>query len=158
MGFFSFLKGKTQTFPIKSEVKPNLEGADFYLARDEIAHIRSNRKYPFGTIITLMRTGELDFAISTAKEGVFKGLTTYIQIPVHNIAAKIFYMPSMNKQAIHLLHEKLVMFIEEQLNSGYPLVLIIDLALKMIKECGYTLEIVTANWFKDLVSEIKNKE
>jgi len=94
--------------------------------------IKSNRKYPFGTIITLMCAGEIDFAISTAKEGVFKGLTTYVQIPVHNLAAKIFYMPSMNKQAIHLLHEKLVLFIEEQLNAGHKLPLIIDFALRMI--------------------------
>lgn len=37
--------------------------------------IVSNRKHAFGTIITLMRDGELDFAISTSKEGIFKGLT-----------------------------------------------------------------------------------
>jgi hypothetical protein len=119
--------------------------------------IKSNRKYPFGTIITLMRAGDVDFAISTAKEGVFKGLTTYVQIPVKNLAAKIFYMPSMNKQAIHLLHEKLVTFIEEQLSEGYSLVAIIDFALRMIKEDGFTLEIVTAEWFKDLVSQMQNK-
>ncbi len=119
--------------------------------------IVSNRKHAFGSIITLMRGGELDFAISTAKEGVFKGLSTCVQIPVYNVAAKIFYIPSMNKQAIHLLHEKLVMFIEEQLNSGYPLALVIDGALSMIKEDGYALEIVTADWFKDMVFQIENK-
>lgn len=119
--------------------------------------IVSNRKYPFGSIITLMRTGDLEFAVSTAKEGVFKGLTTYVQIPVHSLAAKIFYMPSMNKQAIHLLHEKLVLFIEERLNSGYPLALIIDGALRMIKEDGYALEIVTADWLKEMVFQLENK-
>jgi hypothetical protein len=119
--------------------------------------IKSNRKYPFGTIITLMRAGEIEFAISTAKEGVFKGLTTYVQIPVHNLAAKIFYIPSMNKQAIHFLHEKLVLFIEEQLNEGHHLPVIIDFALKMIKEDGYALEIVTADWFKDLLSQKQNE-
>lgn len=39
MGFFSFLKGKTQTFPDKSEIEANLSGVDFELARDEIANI-----------------------------------------------------------------------------------------------------------------------
>lgn len=62
-------------------------------------------------------------------------------------------MPSMNKKAIHLLHEKLVIFVEEQLNAGISLVLIIDFALRMIKEDGSALEIVTADWFKDLVSQ-----
>lgn len=119
--------------------------------------IKSNRKYPFGTIITLMRAGEVDFAISTAKEGVFKGLTTYVQIPVKNLAAKIFYMPSMNKEAIHLLHERLVTFIEGQLNEGYSLVAIIDIALRMIKEDGFALEILTADWFKDMVSQMQNE-
>lgn len=49
------------------------------------------------------------------------------------------------------------MFIEEQLTSGYPLVLIIDGALRMIKEDGYALEIVTADWFKDMVFQTQNK-
>ena len=110
---------------------------------------------PFGTIITSMRTGEVDFSISTAKEGVFKGLTTCVQIPTRNVAAKIFYMPSMNKKAIHLVHEALVNSIEEGLNVGYPLVTIIDVALRKIKEDGYALEIATADWFKDLVSQMQ---
>ena len=80
-----------------------------------------------------------------------------MQIPVHNLAAKIFYMPSMNKQAIHLLHERLVTFIEGQLNEGYSLVAIIDFALRMIEEDGFALEIVTADWFKDLLSQMQNK-
>ena len=63
----------------------------------------------------------------------------------------------MNKEAIHLLHERLVTFIEGQLNEGYSLVTIIDFALRMIKEDGFTLEIVTADWFKDMVSQMQNK-
>lgn len=120
--------------------------------------IRS-RNLPLGTIITRMTDGKIEFTISTAKEGVFKGLTTYVWLPstpTRNLAAKIFYMPSMNKHAIHVLHNGFVAFIDEFLNRQCSLHLVIDIGLKKLKDEGYALEIVTSDWFKSIVYSLIN--
>ena len=98
-----------------------------------------------------MSSKECEFTISTAKEGLFKGLSTYVQIPTMNLAAKVFYMPSMNKDAIHCVHQCLVECIEENLvmwDSQPRLVIIVNAFLEMLKERGHALQVLKADWFK----------
>ncbi|MEI7912928.1 MAG: hypothetical protein WCK77_25175 [Verrucomicrobiota bacterium] len=117
--------------------------------------ILSQGKYPFGTIITRMSDGEVEFVISTAKEGVLKGLTTYVQLPPGNNAAKVFYMPSMNTQAIHSIHNMLVESIEENLKAGTHLAILLVTLLESLRDSVYTREVVIDNQLTEYATRLQ---
>ena len=120
--------------------------------------ILSQGKYPFVTIITRMRDGDVDFVISTAKEGLFKGLTTCVNLPPGNLAIKIFYMPSMTKDAIHLIHKQFVETVEENLQKNVHLAVILDSLADSLKSSPYALEVVVDLRLKEYVERLKNGE
>ena len=118
--------------------------------------IVSQGKYPFGTIITRMADGDVEFVISTAKEGLLKGLTTCVQLPRGKNVVKIFYMPSMNKDAIHMVHKELVTCVEENLRAnGHLAVILVQLA-ESLRASPYAQEVVIDNGLKDFVSTLQN--
>jgi|GEM_PF-5883537 hypothetical protein len=118
--------------------------------------ILSQGKYPFGTIITRMRDDDVDFVVSTAKEGILKGLTTCIQLPTGRNAIKIFYMPSMSKEAIHLIHKQFVESVEENLKAnGHLAVILVQLA-ESLRASGYTQEVVVDYGLKEFVSRLQD--
>ena len=117
--------------------------------------ILSQGKYPFGTIITRMSDGDVQFVISTAKEGLLKGLTTCVQLPTGTTAAKVFYMPSMNKPAIHAIHNMLVESIEENLKAGGHLAIVIHDLLLSLRDSQYTQEVVIDCNLADYVTSLR---
>jgi hypothetical protein len=119
--------------------------------------ILSQRKYPFGTIITRMSDGNIEFVISTAKEGILKGLTTYIQVPQGNNVVKIFYMPSMNKDAIHQIHNMFVESVEDNLKAGVHLAVILCELAESLRASPYAQEVVIDYKLKDFVDSLRNQ-
>lgn len=117
--------------------------------------ILSQGKYPFGTIITRMAWNDLEFVVSTAKEGLLKGLTTCVQMPKGNVAIKIFYMPSMNTPAIHLIHKQLVDSIEENLAEGMHLAIILDGLVKSLKDHNIAQEIVVDYHLTEYIANLR---
>ena len=119
--------------------------------------IVSQGKYPFGTIITQMRDGTVDFVISTAKEGLLKGLTTCVQLPRGTNVIKVFYMPSMNNDAIHQIHKMFVESVEENLNAnGHLAVILVQLA-ESLKASPYAQEVVIDFGLKEFVARLQNE-
>jgi hypothetical protein len=104
--------------------------------------ILSQGKYPFSTIITRMSDGDVEFVVSTAKEGILKGLTTCVQLPRGKNVIKVFYMPSMNKDAIHQIHKMFVDSVEENLKAGVHLAIILCDLASSLKESPYAQEVV----------------
>lgn len=101
------------------------------------------------------RGDNTEFVVSTAKEGLFKGLSTLVTntIPFKSIIAKIFYMPAMNRKAIHLAHDALVDLIESNLEMMCPVEVSIVDGLGWIKSTGCTQQIVVADWFTQAIME-----
>ena len=120
--------------------------------------ILSQGKYPFGTIITRMSWNDLEFVVSTAKEGLLKGLTTHVQIPRDNTAIKIFYMPSMNTPAIHLIHKQFVDSIEENLAEGMHLAIILDELVKSLKDHNIAQEIVVDYHLTEYIANLRKEQ
>ena len=119
--------------------------------------ILSQGKYPFSTIITRMSDGNVEFVVSTAKEGILKGLTTCVQLPQGNNVIKVFYMPSMNKDAIHQIHKMFVDSVEENLNAGVHLAIILcDLAASL-RESPYAQEVVIDYKLQQFVDDLRSK-
>ena len=118
--------------------------------------ILSQGKYPFGTIITRMSDGNVEFVISTAKEGLLKGLTTCVQLPPGTNIIKIFYMPSMNNEAIHLIHKQFVESVEENLQANGHLAIILDQLAESLRTSGYAQEVVIDYGLKDFVSRLQS--
>ncbi len=118
--------------------------------------ILSQGKYPFGTIITRMSDGDVEFVISTAKEGLLKGLTTCVQLPKGNNVIKVFYMPSMNNDAIHQIHKMFVESVEENLNAnGHLAVILVQLA-ESLRATPYAQEVVIDFGLKDYVTRLQS--
>lgn len=118
--------------------------------------ILSQGKYPFGTIITRMSDGNVDFVVSTAKEGILKGLTTCVQLPPGRNAIKIFYMPSMSKEAIHLIHKQFVESVEENLKAGGHLAIILDQLAESLRVSSYAQEVVVDYGLKEFVAKLQS--
>ena len=118
--------------------------------------ILSQGKYPFGTIITRMSDGDVEFVISTAKEGILKGLTTCVQLPPGRNAIKIFYMPSMNKEAIHLIHKQFVESVEENIKAGCHLAIILNQLAESLRASDYAQEVVIDFGLKEFVARLQS--
>lgn len=108
--------------------------------------------------VTRMRPDRGDYAeivVSTAKEGIFKGLSTQITNtkPFHSIIAKIIYVPAMNKEAIHSVHDSLVTLIESNLQIMCPLEIAIADGLDWVRASGCALQIVASDWFTQGVAK-----
>lgn len=101
------------------------------------------------------RGDNAEIVISCAKEGLFKGLSTCIRntLPFNAMIAKIIYMPSMNRKAIHHANDALVDLIENNLKIMCPLEVAIIDGLGWIKSTGCTLRIVVADWFTQGIKE-----
>ncbi len=118
--------------------------------------ILSQGKYPFSTIITRMSNGSVEFVVSTAKEGILKGLTTCVQLPRGNTIIKVFYMPSMNNDAIHQIHKMFVEPVEENLNAnGHLAVILLQLA-ESLKASPCAQEVVIDIGLKEFVARLQN--
>ena len=104
--------------------------------------ILSQRKYPFGTIITRMSDSSVEFVVSTAKEGILKGLSTCVQLPPGTNVVKVFYLPSMNKDAIHQIHKMFVDAVEENLTAGVHLAIILCDLAESLRVSAYAQEVV----------------
>ena len=102
-----------------------------------------------------MSDGDVPFVISTAKEGLLKGLTTYVTLSGNRIA-KIFYMPSMNKPAIHAIHNMLVESIEENLKAGGHLAVTLHDLLLSLRDSQYTQEVVIDCNLTDYVTSLRD--
>lgn len=108
--------------------------------------------------ITRMRPDRGDNAeivVSTAKEGLFKGLSTQITntVPFHAVIAKIIYMSSMKKEDIHAFHDALVTLIDNNLRIMCPLEIAIADGLDWARDSGCTQQVGTADWFAKGVAE-----
>jgi hypothetical protein len=101
------------------------------------------------------RGDNAEIVVSTAKEGLFKGLSTWIRntVPFDAMTAKIFYMPAMNRKAIHQAHDALIELIENNLKIMCPLEIAIIDGLGWIKSTGCTHQIVVADWFTRAITE-----
>ncbi|MEJ2697567.1 MAG: hypothetical protein P8013_13090 [Candidatus Sulfobium sp.] len=119
--------------------------------------ILSQGRYPFGTIITRMSDGHVEFVISTAKEGLLKGLTTCVQLPQGNNVIKVFYMPSMNKDAIHQIHKMFVDSVEENLKEGVHLAVILCELGDSLRESPYAQEVVIDYKLQQYVADLRSK-
>lgn len=108
--------------------------------------------------VTRMRPDRGDYAeiiVSTAKEGLFKGLSTQITNtkPFHSVIAKIVYLPAMNKEAIHTVHDSLVTLIDQNLQIMCPLEIAILDGLDWVKASGCSQQIIVSDWFEQGVRQ-----
>ena len=103
-----------------------------------------------------MNDGTVDFVISTAKEGLLKGLTTCVQLPPGTTIIKVFYMPSMNKEAIHQIHKMFVESVEENLNANGHLAVILTQLAESLRASPYAQEVVIDYGLNGFVARLQN--
>lgn len=108
--------------------------------------ITQDRLLSFGGRITDINTPSFVCAISTAKESLFKGLSTIIAEP-HPIdgirgCAKIFYPSAARKTERHQFHELLCDIVNTAGENGYPLSTAVNEARELFTSRGICTEFI----------------
>ena len=101
---------------------------------------------PFGGKVTDIVTDEFKCVVSTAKEGVFKGLSTMVaevQGGEGRPCAKIIYAGSTRKWERLQFHDILVAGIDEAGENGFPLRDAIDSVVTELKSRGVVTEAIS---------------
>ena len=100
---------------------------------------------PFGGKVTDIVTEEFTCVVSTAKEGVFKGLSTMVaevQGGQGRPCAKIIYAGSTRKRDRLQFHEVLVGGLDEAGENGVPLREAIDSVVTELKSRGVVTQAI----------------
>lgn len=100
---------------------------------------------PFGGKVTDIVTDGFKCVISTAKEGLFKSLSTMVAEVKENggrPCAKIIYTPSIRKKERLQFHKLLVVGINESGENGFSLRGAIDIVVTELKKRGAIAEAI----------------
>ena len=104
-----------------------------------------NKKRPFGSKVSIVETDSFIVTISTAKEGIFKGLSTMITdglYPTGRACAKLIYTPSLLKKDRIKLHDLITETLNELGDDDYDLKTSIQAIIDNLKEKGVISEAI----------------
>jgi len=107
--------------------------------------ISSKKKFPFGACTTIVETENFYVTVSTAKEGVFKGLSTMIykgMYPFGEMCAKFLYPRSMAKSDRHRLHDTIASGLDEAANNVASLYEAVEAVAGFMGEHKYVEEVI----------------
>lgn len=100
----------------------------------------SDLTYPLGGKVTVLETEGYTVTVSTAKEGLFKGLSTIVIDGVNlssgSPCAKVLYNKSIRKADRRLFHDMIVVGLEGAALEGHDLANALRIVLSGMKKQG----------------------
>lgn len=110
-----------------------------------IAH---HRNCLFGLVVTRIHTASFNCVISTAKEGLFEGLSTIVFEGdnfcdgYQRACGKIIYSSALRKSDVQDLHNHIVCSIDSLGESGHSLSKAFDTTVSSLKKQGLVAEVI----------------